>query len=1259
MTLSKQARDAIARTVGQLRALFEEEFANQASGRFGLHVKRRDSGAPQVGDDQDVSETDDEERLLRPWVETIAALSLTPAQVGQRSELIGALLYLRREGLDGGEAVRRLIREAAFTAVNRLLAVRVAEAIGAMPEVIAQGRQSAGYREVTQDLFPLLAQEEDQGLWLHLQAAGDELGSTVPLLFDRRLPVSAFEPSRTCIDEALSIINRADVTDAWAEPESLGWAYQFFNRDDERQQMRAESSAPRNSRELAVRNQFFTPRYVVDWLVQNTLGRRLRQAGYTLDLPLLIDSEEGNHDAPLELDDVKILDPACGSGHFLLGCYDLLEQAWATRGVTAPDAAPRILGSLFGIEIDPRASQVAQAVLVLRARRAAPNAPTDPPVIVTARPLPGVREVRDAVFDRLSPNARDLANELDNALTDAPTLGSLLRIEERLHSAFERTLRTPKLAKEVTAELLEQELLDAAEHIARTTDASPAARMFGADTRDAVRFVALCQQRYDTVLMNPPFGEAVQETKQQLRKAYGRASVDLYSAFVARGHELLRPDGYLGALTNRTGFFLRSFTDWRTDLVLPHLIGAADLGHRVLHEALVEAVAYVLARRRHPSTTISFRSLLRESDKSRLATPDAGTSYQLERDAFELLPNHTMSYWVAPSVLSVFRDNPELGSLAEIRQGLATADDFRFVRLWWEVPANHIGEGRRWVPFAKGGEYAPYHADLHLVVDWENDGQRIRETGKGRPQNTEAYYRPGLTWSLRTASGFGLRALPEGSVFSHKGCFIGSSDTADVMAWGNSRPARYLIELQLAAGETTSSGSAARSYEVGVVSSLPYPSALPPVVGQAGQRLAAAHASMASRSETNRRFLGWPPEAVAWDPSAGQLLTDTLAVDRAVSSAYGLDEQATRAIDADMGPAPASYSKDAEVDRQQFKRLATMPMQQLIKHALTTLGAARHLATKTHLVDRRLELLCHLFRAHPATISSLREEMNLLPPDVSRAHARALISYLVGVAFGRWDLRATHQARQEIDPWAPVGRSSSGMLVNDAGIPNRTPPPDYPLELPAEPLLVDDPGAAWDLVARIEAAAKILGLEDQLDDALRLIGVSDLRTHLRTQFAGHHLDTYSLSRRKAPIYWQLSVPSGDWGIWIYSPDLSREVLFAIARTAHEKLRLAERLLGQLSTELTRTDTTRDVRDRHEAVQDLCAELRQFSVSANEIAQSGWEPDLDDGAALCAAPIEPLLMAGAWRDEAARRHQELRQQAYPWASVQRAFFGVDT
>ena len=271
----------------------------------------------------------------------------------------------------GAEAVARLIREASFTHLNRLIAIRIAEAIQLLPESLARGSASTGFKELL-EVAPLLAHDASGGYWRYLQLCGDELAADLPQLFDPRNPLLELAPSPAAFDDLVEMVSATDLDDVWDAPDALGWAYQFFNSGDERRAMRDASASPRNSRELAVRNQFFTPRYVVDFLVHNSLGRRLLEAdptsGLADHLPMLLDppTEPG---APLALTDVRVLDPACGSGHFLLGAYDVLERAWDLQGVSPEDAAPHIVSSLWGIDIDARCAQVAAAAVILRARR--------------------------------------------------------------------------------------------------------------------------------------------------------------------------------------------------------------------------------------------------------------------------------------------------------------------------------------------------------------------------------------------------------------------------------------------------------------------------------------------------------------------------------------------------------------------------------------------------------------------------------------------------------------------------------------------------------------------------------------------------------------------------------------------------------------------------------------------------------------------------------------------------------------------------
>jgi hypothetical protein len=1181
LTLPKEAREAIARAVGRLRSLFEEEFSDQAKGRFGFHVERQSTKSIEPSGADDRTEGN-EVRLLRPWVEPLSALSLSPSQIGQRAELIGALLYLRQEGLDGGEAVARLVREAAFTAVNRLLAVRVAEVIGVFPEVTTRGRQSASYREVTQELFPLLAQAEDEGFWRYLQVAGDELGASVPLLFDRRVPLSAFVPSRACIDAALTILNDDEVAGAWSDPEALGWAYQFFNGDDVRLMREAAPVAPRNPHELAVRNQFFSPRYVVDWLVQNTLGLRLREAGSQIDLPLLVSEPAGR--IPLDLNDVTVLDPACGSGHFLLGCYDLLEQAWGERGVAPGEAAETILSCLFGIEIDSRASQVAQAVLVLRARRSAPATVIAAPSIVTAMPLPGDPDARTRIFGQLTSNARDLAEIFDEALSGASSLGGLLKVEERLGSGIARVMAAPKLASDASQDSILTELVTALEHVVSEAGSSPSERMFAADARDAIRFVELCRRRYDVVLMNPPFGEPIPDTREYIRSAYGKSGVDLYAAFVDRGVGLTKPGGYVGAITSRTGFFVDKFDGWRSTVAVPHLVAVCDLGIGVMHGAMVEAAAYVLSSSIRP-VDADIRVIDAESADDKAARVYSAPDPSLVSiETLQRIPGTPLAYWLGDRLAGAFTQSPALGSHNDVQLGASTKDDFRFLRLWWEVPPSSIGEGARWMYHVKGGEFSPFANHVHLVIEWENEGERIAESViekypylNGNPEwvlhRNERHRDPGVTWSARSQKGFSARPVPSSCIFGNKGpmVFVRNNDPADLyklMGYLNSRVAVALIESLSAFG----------SFEVGVLQRVPLPD-LTIQVGESARKLAEVLTTRYRREETSPHFVS-PLASLhdADDPNElGRLCKD---LEHDAAGAFGLFH------------APNLRSLEAPCD----------------------------------------------------FVAMEWREVN--PPT-----AEALVSYLVGCLFGRWQIGWLLEGNlpPPVDPLASLRPRPLGALAPPTAVAPDTGDYEHPL------LFVDEPGSVDDIAGRLHDLAHRLH-EDVIDRLGPLSTEAGLRDFLRRSFCKFHLKQYSASRRYAPIYWYLAIPSREWGIWLYAPALTREGLFAITRRAAERLRRVRLQAGQ-AHEAAHAAPSRDHTDQVERLERLAAELEDFVSAADAVAQSGWTPELNDGIVLCATPLEPLFVDDRWRQEVAKHRKLLEKGGYPWASVQHDYFKV--
>jgi hypothetical protein len=265
------------------------------------------------------------------------------------------------------------------------------------------------------------------------------------------------------------------------------------------------------------------------------------------------------------------------------------------------------------------------------------------------------------------------------------------------------------------------------------------------------------------------------------------------------------------------------------------------------------------------------------------------------------------------------------------------------------------------------------------------------------------------------------------------------------------------------------------------------------------------------------------------------------------------------------------------------------------------------------------------------------------------------VSYLVGVAVGRWDIRIGHDpglAPPRPGLFDPVPICSPGMLVGDDGLPTVDAPPGYPVELPSLPLLLDEEGHPWDIESGVRrAAVAVIDDADAILDEIENILGQSLRSYFRRRFFSDHLGRYSKSRRKAPIYWYLSVPSRAWGLWIYAPRLSREVLYAVGREARRRLHLAGETIERARAEQSRVSGKALARLDKEltATERLSDELRAFAAEAERVAGLGWEPDLDDGMVLCAAPLAGLFPA--W-PEAAKERAKLKAGEYPWAKVSR-------
>lgn len=1401
MSFDKDTRNLLAKTVAACRRRLAGDVTDQLRGVFGLHpdgtVLPLDK-LTHLSPDQNSAA-----RRLRDLLD-----HYTAGAAGKDSD--------RRKA-----AYERMVLEISFTALNRLAALRLCEERGLVVECVRKGTGSAGFQMFERISGGALGGRYDT-YRVFLECLFDELALDLGVLFDRMTPQSAVFPSERCMVDVLAELNKPELTHLWTEDETIGWVYQYFNPPEERKAMREASQAPRNSRELAVRNQFFTPRYVVEFLTDNTLGRiwyEMRKGDTVLKeecrwlvrrpnevflgpgekAPAGKDDEADlsqeellrrpvyiEHRPKKDPRDLRILDPACGSGHFLLYAFDLLErvyeEAWGDPDSPKSEATGRTIRedfetlddlrrqvpkmiveyNLHGIDIDPRAVQIAALALWLRAQKTWKNlglkAQERPRIarsnIVTAEPMPGEEDMRREFTAGLKPRVLgQIVDEVFEKMKLAGEAGSLLKIEEEIKDAVaaagkqwregpkpEQQLLFPTMdafrpkqqelrfdVKEVTDERFwdqaEDRILDALKDYAEQAENGRAVRrrLFAEDAARGFAFIDLCRKRYDTVLMNPPFGEASHPSKSYVDGRYGRSSGDVFQAFVEAMLALLQIQGRVGILSARTGFFLGNSEDWRRDVVFQNRLACfVDLGLGVLDSALVEVAAYVIERGEPDSRKIFVNRQLSTRDKEPglldsvrlLETGLNADTFFVEQGIISKIPGCVFAYWAPARLLRRYSTADLFGtSVARVRQGLASGDDFRFARLGWEVPSSQIGRQRRWQRFSKGGEYSPYFDDIHLLVDWINDGRQLACYSGSRFQNTSFYFLPGATYTVRTASAFASKVLPAACVFSHnaQSWFLDSNDRCLLsIAFLSCRVPQAFLELAVGAGDIATAGSAARRYTTAVVESVP----AEPIERldilrnrELSRLLLANRIEEFERLETSCLFGRFATVAgregiresafcVTSEILGGILngLEWSKELDDAVSTAFSLVDEEAAFVESEVGPHPCSYTKDPEPN--EVVRLLNCSIEQLMNEAVNSQGSKRWFTKKSYFVDRRIEIISHILEASPKGIVETAKKLGVVL-DL-REHAESVLSECIGILMGRWDVRIALDpslAPKLPDPFDPLPVCPPGMLVGPDGLPaepNRivseewlrarpdanTLPPDgsvknptipdseYPLRISWDGVLVDDPGFNGDRPHRDDIVRRVREVFDLLwkdksneaeQEACDILGVSDLRDYFRRPagFFQDHLKRYSKSRRKAPIYWPLSTASGSYTIWLYYHRLNDQTLYRVVnKYVESKISEVERGIAQIENELKAASGREATRltDRLNEARAFLGELRDLREELLRIAALPYKPDLNDGVIINAAPFHGLFRLRAWARDAEDCWKKLQKGDYDWAHL---------
>jgi len=1285
--------------------------------------------------------------LLDGTISEEAGSHLSDHQKVIREKLVATMAHKRSTGLGAEAAVQAYLREAAFTTLNRFVALKMLEARKLVQECVSKGEDSSGFKEFTA-LAPGLVALEDKGYRLYIETLFDEIGQEVKVLFDRRDVASLLWPDRQTLLELLGILNAPELASVWAEDETIGWVYQYFNGDEERTKMRAESQAPRNSRELAVRNQFFTPRYVVQFLTDNTLGRtwyemmqgdtQIAHLDYLVRRPNEVFLAEGESAPESDTDDselsqeellqqtvhvpfrkkkdprdLHILDPACGSGHFLLYTFDLLitifEEAWVDAGAAAFTATgtplradyesledlrramPELIlrYNLHGVDIDPRAAQIAALALWMRAQRAYNQFEVDraqrPPItktnIVVAEPMPGDAELVDEFAASLKPAVLgDLFKKMVEEMKLAGELGSLLKIEESIAKAVKEAEEAHRKEGLFAEKLESQDFWDTADEkiiaaLGSFVESAAGAggvrrQLFAGDAAQGVAFIELMRKRFDVLVMNPPFGESALPAKEYTKGRYPHSAQDIFQVFVERATELSSHRARIGCLSARTGFFMGNSESWRSHVAWKQSLDLfADLGLGVLDEALVEAAAYILSVDEVDLAlpTVATRHLSsRKKEQSLLAAIHSIRGFEVSNadvffpplDVIRRIPGSVFAYWAPAEFLRRFISDAGFSeTVAPVRQGLATADDFRFARLRWEVPIENLGPNKRWHLFSKGGEYSPPYDDIHLVVDWANDGRVLRSRTASRVQNDTYYHRPGITYTVRTASAFAAKILPAGCVFSHNAQSWFHQDDGLLLAsalFFLGRTPQTFMELAVGGGDVSTSGSAARRYTTAVVHSIPSSVINALAEAQANNDLSsdqilAAKVSELTFDETTQFFGGFELGDVRSVDQLAELhltrhqellssaLEDSFKIDQFIDQAMCISPREATFVGSEVGCHPCSYPRSAG-DKAEICRLFNLPMERLVDAAVQSIGSRRWTTKKSYFVDRRTELICHILQCHPRDVAAAVASSTFSKEEWDHR----LFSYLIGAVFKRSPIPGSRRSLAEQfarDPFHAFGA--------EGGEPNA--------DNLSPSVFVDDPGHRDDLMGSFSqiGTGGFAGCSQALlDDLSSCLGHKDtgLLGYLRLRFFAQHVSDYSKSRRKAPIYWQLATPSASYSVWCYYHRLTRDTFFRVANDyVTPKVDHEERKLNTLRQDAG-PDPSSKQRKEIDAQETFVAELRAFLTEVKRIAPL-WNPNLNDGVIINFAPLWRLVpQHKAWQKECKKVWDKLVKGDYDWAHL---------
>lgn len=1126
---------------------------------------------------------------------TAEPYSISGEAVRQRDKLI-EVIQQKEKDTDYKTAYQYVIEEVAYTWFNRLIAIRFMEVNDYLPSHIRVLSSESGKLEpdlVTTPFdaeLPFTAEEEAQIFQLKQDNKLDEvfrilflkqcnaLNEILPALFEKTKNYTELLLSLSVIDQdgvVYHLIHDIPEDDfnieRGGQVEIIGWLYQYYNTEPKAAAFAKNGKITKE--EIPAVTQLFTPDWIVRYMVENSLGRLwvegnpdcdlkenwkyyLEEAQQEPEVQAKL-SEIRKEYAALNPEDIKLIDPCMGSGHILVYAFDVLMQIYESAGYSQRDAAKSILEhNIYGLDIDDRAYQLAYFAVMMKARQYNRR-------ILNGENTCHVYAIQEsnsinrahlkyfgAGMDDIEKNAAKMQLEgLLDTLTDAKEYGSILNVESYNWDLLRRFVAAEDTAGQISMDSVGVE--DTAEQLNRLVDIGET-----------------MARKYWVTITNPPYAAISNlspKVNDFVKANYPDSKVDLFAVFIERCGLMTRVSGYQAMITQHAWMFLASYENLRDKLLNKELINLAHLGPHAFDEIngeVVQTSSFVFCNdffSNYNSTFVQLVGGKNEAAKAAMFISGEHRFNKTNEQLREIQGTPYTAYWASDVVLSAFKKSHLVGDVSEPRVGMATANNDRFIRLWFEVNRNKFGinissrkeaveSRKKWFPFAKGGEQRKWYGNNDTVVNWENDGFEIQnfkdeKTGRIRSHNYNLDYifSSALTWTVIGTEKTSFRFCPVGFLYSNSGygLFCNNEKTKYyLLGFMNSKIAASLLKIL----------SPSMGFESGYLRKLPLieSDSLDSIVERVKHCIDGSNAEwdsfeiswdfkkhplLRNVSTISEAFTQWQSEC---DDRFNQLKANEEELNRIFIDIYGLQDELT----------PEVEDKDVTVRKADLQR------------------------------------------------------------DI-----KSLLSYAVGCMFGRYSLDVE-------------GLAYAGGEWDSSKYQSYIPDADNVIPITDEEYLDDDIVSrlcAWlkavygadTLEANLDYIAKALGNKGSTSREI-------IRNYFLNDFFKDHCQTYSVTGSgKRPIYWLFD--SGKQNgfkalvyLHRYTPDTIGNLRIDYL---HKMQRVYESEINRMQDMMDHSENAREVAaasKRKDKLAKQLKECREYDEKISHLALSRIELDLDDG-----------------------------------------------